>query len=269
MTIQEEQKSPSDVDLVAFLDGELGDIERSKVISALLTRPDTLARLSELDRAGQSWTEFFDGLAKEAPHRRLEAQLNAALRIPIRSRWWQYGRPMRAMGIAAAMAMLLATGALVDRAVLHYGAVRSGEVELAGEFDWREAVANYFALYTNDTLSGPPVEIGAQAFYRLQEAIGLPLSPERVELPDVNLVRTVLYSYEGRPLAQIAYLDPSSGPMAFCIVTGIEGEQPFMTERRAGMNIIFWSKNGNGFLLIGHASTGRLADFATLLSEQI
>ncbi|MCC0029363.1 MAG: anti-sigma factor [Brucellaceae bacterium] len=253
---------------MALLDGELGAAERSKTIGALLADPAAAVRLRELDRAGQSWTEAFDALARAAPRDRLESRLRALPdRSGVSARW--HGRPFRAARMAAAAALLLVAGALADRALLYDRAAPPGDVEQAGDADWREAVANYFALYTAETLSGPAVNLDTVAFGRLSAALGLDLTREQVALPDISLERTVLYSYDGMPLAQIAYLDPAAGPLAFCIVSGIEGEQPLMAERRAGMNIVFWSKGGLGYLVIGHGSSDRLAQFASLLSGRI
>ena len=73
----------------------------------------------------------------------------------------------------------------------------------------------------------------------------------------------------GRPLAQIAYLSEHDGPIAFCIIAESETDEPQSFEERLGSNIVYWSKDGRGYLLIGKAAREELEAFAVMLEQRV
>ena len=130
--------------------------------------------------------------------------------------------------------------------------------------EWRAVVAEYISLYTPDTLAGPvpPLDVQSAQLALLDGKLGLALSPEKVALPGVDFKRAQLLEYDEKPLAQIAYLDPETGPMALCIVRSNGGEKPPDIEGRKGMNIVYWSNDTHAFMLIGHAPVDRIQEIA-------
>ena len=77
-------------------------------------------------------------------------------------------------------------------------------------------------------------------------------------LEDKEEKRALLLQYDGKPLAQIAYLDPETGPMALCIVKSDAGPKAPDLENRKGMNVVYWSNATHAFMLIGHAAADRM-----------
>jgi anti-sigma factor RsiW len=173
--------------------------------------------------------------------------------------------------IAAAAAALMVVGAGLDRLVVApLGAALTtpaGNPDVSD--DWRSAVAQYLALYTRDTLAeaGDGAGDSRQQLASLGKRLGLSLTPERVDLPDLPLKRADLYDYDDKPLAFLAYLDPRSGPVALCITTG-GGSEARRVERRGDMNIVSWSQGPHSFMLIGRASSGTLQTLATTVASR-
>ncbi|MGO7207735.1 anti-sigma factor, partial [Rhizobium ruizarguesonis] len=88
------------------------------------------------------------------------------------------------------------------------------------------------------------------------------LSPEAVSLPGIDFKRALLLQYDGKALAQVAYLDPETGPMALCIVRSDAGPKAPDLESRKGMNVVYWSNGTHAFMLIGHAAADRMTAIA-------
>ena len=88
-------------------------------------------------------------------------------------------------------------------------------------------------------------------------------------MPDSALKRASLYAFHGKPLAQLAYLSPADGTFAFCIIANGKPDAPAAAEAREGFNIVFWNRNGLGYMLIGKAPPATLEALAGDLRAQV
>ncbi|MET0743167.1 MAG: anti-sigma factor, partial [Microvirga sp.] len=133
----------------------------------------------------------------------------------------------------------------------------------------------YLTLYTPETLAGIPddADLRRRELAGVAGRLGLALAPEAVALPGLPLKRAQIFAYDERPLGQVAYLDPSSGPLALCITTGAgpgAGAGPALREeRREGFNIVFWDTGRHRLMLIGRAPFERLRSLASLLASRL
>ncbi len=266
MTQEENRDMPSDELLVAFIDGEL-DASESRRIEALIHTDERVAQRFEfLSRSDLPFREAFEPLLDAAPAPRLEAMLAAIPSATGKTAAVASGIGRR--GFLAAAAACLVAGIAVDRAMIGVGHEFSRHNESA---EWRAVVAEYLALYTTDTLSAPPGDRNAQAaqLTDVGSKLGLSLTPEAVALPGIGFRRAQVLEYDGKPLAQIAYLDPETGPMALCIVPSNNGAAAPDMERRRGMNVVYWSNATHAFMLIGHDSADRMKALADSVREKL
>ncbi|OWV69267.1 Fis family transcriptional regulator [Rhizobium sp. R339] len=258
--MNEKHTIPSDEDLTAFIDGELTAEEAARIETMVNEDEAVAERLEFLSRASLPFEQAFAPLLAEAPRQKLEAMLAA---IPPRDR----PKPVFAPSILTrrrflgALAASLVAGIAIDRAVIGIGRSFSAKDENS---EWRAVVAEYISLYTPETLAGPvpATEDQAAQLAPLDEKLGLSLSPEAVALPGIDFKRALMLQYDGKPLAQIAYLDPETGPMALCIVRSDAGSKAPDLESRKGMNVVYWSNATHAFMLIGHAAADRMAAIA-------
>jgi anti-sigma factor RsiW len=247
---------PSDEDLTAFIDGELTAEEAARIQIMVEEDESTAKRLEFLARASLPFEQAFAPLLAEAPREKLQTMLAA---IPVQ----QSARSDPAPAFASrrrflgALAASLVAGIAVDRAVIGIGRDFSAKDENS---EWRSVVADYISLYTPETLTGPvPArEVQAAQLGSLDEKLGLSLSPEAVSLPGIDFKRALMLQYDGKPLAQIAYLDPETGPMALCIVKSDAGRKAPDLESRKGLNVIYWSNETHAFMLIGRIPADRM-----------
>jgi hypothetical protein len=225
-------------------------------------------RLAFLRRSQLPFAEAFVPLLDEAPTVRLEALLDGLAEIEAPPRQAAAFRPSR-RGLVAAGVALFALGVLGDRAVdLLRGAPEEEEAE--HDDNWREAVAQYLALYTPETLATVTDDPAARQreLALVGEKLGLPLTLAAVQIPGVALKNARLLRYDGRQLGQLTYLDADSGPLALCIIDG-PGSEPMQTERRGGMNVAFWASGGHRFMLIGHAAMPTVSAWADAVAGQL
>ena len=253
--------APSDADLTAYLDGEMAG-EPREVLAARLGRDAELRdRLALLARGGRPFRQTFDALLDQAPTERLDAILASLPEpqpTPARRTWSRTA----SLAVAAAGILLFLAGIAADR-LLPFG---REETE-----NWRQAVAEYLTLYSADTLTAVPDDPSYRAaeLASVGQRLGLDLSPERIALPGLALKRTQLYRLEGVPLAQISYLDPESGPVAFCILQAPKAGREFEVEQREGQTIIYWSRGDRTFMLVGMMAASRLRALAETLAGQL
>ncbi|AGS20609.1 anti-sigma factor family protein [Rhizobium etli] len=258
--------TPSDEDLTAFIDGEL-TAEDAAQIEAIVKEDESVAeRLEFLARASLPFEQAFAPLLQEAPREKLERMLEA---IPAREDPKAVSAPAASRRrFLAALAASLVAGIAIDRAVLGLGRGFSAKDESS---EWRAVVADYISLYTAETLAGPTPAGESQAaqLAPLDDKLGLSLSPEAVSLPGVDFKRALLLQYDGKPLAQIAYLDPETGPMALCIVQSDAGPKAPDLESRKGMNVVYWSNGRHAFMLIGRIPGSRVQELAESVRSRL
>ncbi|MEX5664589.1 transcriptional regulator [Pseudomonas neuropathica] len=248
--------TPSDEQLVAYLDGELDGEYRDKLDSAIAEDSLLSLRVQWFSRSNLPYKNAYDELAQQAPLDRLQARLDAipAPQRPGFNRRWFIG------GAAAA---LLAGGVLADRLFLGWHAAQSN--------NWRALVGDYMALYVPQTLDHLPTDDASQrAQLRTVDArLGLNLSPATLKLSGAEFKRAQMLEYDGVPIAQIVYLDAKHGPLALCVTRSNSGSQPLAHERRREMNVVYWTEREHAWMLIGHNAPVALEDKAKLLKSRL
>jgi anti-sigma factor RsiW len=250
--------------LTAYIDGELAAAERAVLERRLAGEATLTTRLTELRRGGRDFPEAFDLLLTAAPNQRLSAMLAsvAAQDRPARRSW-------RPAAIAAAIAIFVigaGAGAFVPLVTGITQPVRVAEAP-----NWRQAVAEYMGFMTTDTLAvipDNPIQL-ADELSAVGGKIAVDLTPERLALPDAALKRATLYEFRGKPLAQLAYLSPADGTVAFCIIANGKPDAAVAAEEREGFNIVFWNRNGLGYMLIGKAAPATLEAYADDLKAKV
>ncbi|VEF10966.1 transmembrane transcriptional regulator [Pseudomonas fluorescens] len=248
--------TPSDEQLVAYLDDELDPGYRSQLDTAIADDPLLSLRVQWLERSNLPFKSAYDELAQQAPLDRLQARLDAIPSPPppgLSRRWF----------IGGAAAALVVGGGLADRLILGWQAQQTHH--------WRGMVGDYMALYVPQTLDHLPSDEATQrAQLRSVDArLGLTLSPAALKLPGAEFKRAQLLEYDGVPIAQIVYLDQRHGPLALCITRSNSGSQPFANERRHEMNVVYWTEREHAWMLIGHVPTADLQQRAQLLRRRL
>jgi anti-sigma factor RsiW len=247
----------SDEQLIAYLDRELSLEEHATLARRIAGDPELQRRLLVLSGGNRPFRQAFEPLLAHAPEERMKAMLSnlqatsPASRAP---RW-------RVLGAMAAAILLFAAGLAADRLLTGSGPSLGDITQTADraqdDDDWRQAVAEYLTLYSTDTLAS------------LKNKLALNLSSSQLATPGLSFKRAQLFEYDGKPLGQIAYLDPDSGPVALCMIRSDGGGSGQQTEQRQGFNIVYWTQSGHDFMVIGRMSLPQLQDLARDLSGRL
>ena len=249
-----------DAELVALIDNELDDSNRTALLARLAADDGLRQRYEEFRRTGAPLAAALDELLTQAPLARLRAALPAEEppRLPTRR---FSGITLR--DLAAGMIGILAAGAAAWVA-LSLGLLRERQ-------DWRTAVTDYTNMYSNETFSPlkPDAQLQAIELRALSARLGADLTPENVALPGLRFTTAFMLTYEDSPLGVIAYVDPSGAPVALCILANHAPDAPVRSERRDNLSLAWWSRSGRSHLVIGHIPEERAVALAQTLKKRI
>lgn len=266
MTASTNNALPSDEELVAFLDGELPLENRRRVNGVLASSAEARRRLESLRNGDRPFREAFDLLAHEAPMDRLSAMLRRAdsdVRPDSKAAAPAPATDNRA-GMAAAAAILLAlaggfAGGMLFRPTDASVPAPQAAAEPAPR-GWRQAVADYQSLFTTDSLT--PYQGGDSGLELASAKVGLPLEKLAGDTGDLNFRRVQVLNFNGKPLAQFAYLSADGTPVSLCIIRSGNKSAPADFETRNQLGIVHWIANGFGYMVIGDMPRERLQDVA-------
>jgi anti-sigma factor RsiW len=247
MADQVDRIGEDDAVLTAWLDGQLPADERAELDRRLAAEPALRARLEVLRAGERAFEAAYETLLDVAPAERLKAMLaGAATRHAGRAAGGSRAPSRRWLAVAAAL-VIFAGGGLAG---YFASMVMTSEPEYPG---WRQVVADYHSLISSETIaviSEGPEALSAELL-AIGERMALDLAPERLALPHAYLKRAQLYDYAGQPLVQLVYQSPDSGPFALCIIVNGRPDAEMGFEERVGSNIVYWYKDGYGYLVIG------------------
>jgi anti-sigma factor RsiW len=270
----DETQSAGDSQLLAHVDGALSPAEREALEARLAVDPALKARLAELASGSRPFAAAYDVLLRNAPRERLAASLERARSTfaAARAEKPRFAAQRWLRPLAAAIVVFLAGGA-VGLGFAHL--LPNSDIaadDLAAKPDgWRAVVAEYLTLYTRDTLANVPDDrsLRETELKSVGDKLALGLSVDKVALDGFALKRSQLFDLDGRALAQIAYLTPDDGPVAFCIIANGESDRQLSFEERQGKNVVYWSKGGHAFMLIGNLSRSTLETLAASLAARV
>lgn len=282
MTSEVKDTGITDEVLVAYLDGELALGDRTAVETLLKNDAQARERLALLQDGERPWERAFESVLEQAPMAKLEAGLAEAIRASEEltaapaaadspeahrqgeQRWW---RPAMAACVAVTLMIGFAAG---------YGTneVQKPQIVAAVGTEaevWRQAVADYQALYTRETLSTAVTDpiVQSAGLLRVAEALGLALPETVAKVPGLDYKRAQILKFGEQPLAQLAYLYKDDIAVAFCIVRLDEADQTARNEVRSGLNIVHWAKDGYSLMLVGDLPVDELNDFARELEGKM
>lgn len=229
--------------LTAWLDGELDVDERAALDRRLAAEPALSERLEVLRGGGRPFAQAYDALLGAAPEERLRARF-AALAAQRGGAAIERGR--RWPQLAAAAVLLFVLGGIVG----YFVSVLTTPAPPTG---WRQAVAEYHAFISPETVAFMAEDERALAaeLAAIGARMNLDLAPERLALPGAALKRAQLYDYNGMPLLQLVYQGADAEPFALCIIANGRADGAMDFEEREGSGIVYWYKDGYGYLVIG------------------
>jgi len=173
-------------------------------------------------------------------------------------------------------------GVAVTAAAGLLGALVSGNADArlpsatAGATGYRSAIAQIRYARNGVLLAAPgsTAAVARAASEALELAavgarVGAKLTPENVALPGLRFTVAFMLAFDGWPLGAIAFVDPNGSPVLLCIIANGGTDSSLRLEKRDGLPLATWSRDGRGYLVIGRQPEQRIAEFARLLEQRI
>lgn len=252
--------------LSAYLDGEL-DAADAEMIEALLeSEPAAQAELDALMAADAMAQEQFDVLLNEPVPLALAQKIKSSpvgmAPAPARPIW---------AAIAAGLVLFIFGGMggfFVKDQISPTGTV----VASAG---WLSDIADYHAIYS--TQQRHLVEVSADESDHIVKWLGATVGVDFAipDLTDFGLTFEGgrLLVANGKPVAQLMYLDSEGTVIALCLQSGASGSAAsapeFKEQTIKGFDFVSWNENGARYVVIGPGGKPGLSDIASFAAREV
>lgn len=282
---------PDDIQLLAYVNGELPEHAREEIERAVQASPDVAEQVALLRASRLPYREAFARQKLPPVPSRLTAQIEALAReaaqknsgaaqpgandpivpaapgvtpsAPIRSR----------LRVAPAwLAVAFVAGAFMCGAVLRFApGAASG---LGGGFStasadarpWITAAAGYQQLYSRETLENVDAnaELSEKTLAQIRDQDGLALSIPDLRDAGLTFKRVQRLRFGNKALVQIVYLPQQGAPVALCVMKEAKPDAGVAAARVASMNVVTWRQAELGYVLIGQPGDSEHVDLDAL-----
>lgn len=251
----------TDADLVAFVDNRLSPDRREAIVSLALQDSAIASRIAVLTDGtpvlGEAFRPLLSGMPPELEERlrkkaqEMETLPESAVTLPSR-RWLTIG-----FATAASFAIGGVAGGLLMQRRSTSG-------------DWREAVAQYHALYGMATTAGlnPSPDDISQQLASVSQALGRPLPRVAETLVGLSFKRAQVLEFEGAPLIQIVFETADKIPVAFCLKRSRDTVRSPSVEVQQGLSLASWTRDGVDELIVARLPQPQIMGFAQRLAQR-
>jgi anti-sigma factor RsiW len=285
----------SDEALVAYLDGELDDAERSHVEAWLEADPAVRERLAALTQSVElvrgAYADIVDEpvpehliaaargagstpcvAASEAEILVLQRPGRAVAAAPHRTWRWSFAAAAGFFGILVGGAGTYLATDLVNRSntALEHQAAATAATGL-----WLDNAAGYYKLMVNagdNMLVDVPASNDTRAaLQKISQNL-----PQQMRLPDLKpwgltFRGARLVVLDGRPAAELVYVTDNKaiGPLTLVIGTSKQPNIPPTFDHRQDVNLLYWRHQGHAYALVGKSDIGWLWGIANDVAWQL
>ncbi|MEI2300195.1 anti-sigma factor family protein [Ensifer sp. MJa1] len=266
-----------EVRLSAYIDGEIGEAERSE-LEALLARDDDAKALFEKLKAGSSFgnTAFEDFLHDPVPLALVRQIKQGPGVSPKTERVTTAAATVRNVRIwprvlAASVALMLIGGA----AGFIVGAANnvSEPTKLAAASGWLDDIADYHRIYSRqkEHLVEVPASEAPKIETWLASSVGVPFKIPQLAGKGLTFEGARLLVANGKPVAQLVYRSAEGEIFAICFLKSTTGPQSdeFDESIRDDLGMVAWQRGGASFVVVGPSSHVGMQDLAETVAAAI
>jgi anti-sigma factor RsiW len=284
-----------DIQLMAYVDGELPPQERDEVEREIDVSPELAERVALLKASRLPYRQAFanqtlppvpESLTKKIEELARAAQAgqpssasanDAVLKhgvhlppsAPIRSRL----RNAPAWLAVAFVAGVVCGGAILRLAPGVAPGIGANGATLAsatmGASPWVRAAANYQQLYTRDTVAQiePDTDLSAKTVDQIRRTDGLALRIPDLRAAGLTFKGVQRLRFNNKPLVQIVYLPAQGDPVALCVMKDVKPDQTIAQQRVDKMDVVTWRQAELSYALIGAPGNVDLPALAKQISD--
>lgn len=266
-----------EVRLCAYIDGEIGEAERSE-LEALLARDDEAKLLFEKLKAGSNFgnTAFEDFLHDPVPLALVRQIKQGPGASPKTERVMTTTATVRNVRVwpkvlAASLALMLLGGGV---GFLVGAANNAAEpTRLAAARGWLDDIADYHRIYSRqkEHLVEIPAAEAAKIETWLAASVGVPFKIPELAGKGLTFEGARLLVANGKPVAQLVYRSVEGEVFAICFLKDTASPQSdeFDESIRDDLGMVAWQRGGASFVVVGPSSHVGLQDLAETVAAAI
>ncbi|MGF6158417.1 anti-sigma factor RsiW [Ensifer sp. KUDG1] len=275
--MQQTRGQALEVRLSAYIDGEIGEAERTE-LDAILARDEDAKALFERLKAGSSFgdTAFEDFLhdpvplalvrqIKQGPGSNPKTERIAATTTTVR-----HARVWPRMVAASVALLLLGAGAGFIVGTANTG---SEPTKLAAARGWLDDIADYHRIYSRqkEHLVEVPATEAPKIETWLASSVGVPFKIPQLSGKGLTFEGARLLVANGKPVAQLVYRSAEGEIFAICFLKSTTGPQAdqFDESIRDDLGMVSWQRGGASFVLVGPSSHVGMQDIAEAAAATI
>jgi anti-sigma factor RsiW len=287
-----------DIQLMAYVDGELTQREREDVEQAMRASPEIAERVALFSASALPYQHAFAHqklppvperlsfafaqpggaylAAQDATSRANPAHVRTAMRSPFRI----------APGLAArfslpGLAAAFAAGALSCALVLHFAVdgphsepaaiTQSQHLMAANVSPWVAAAVTYQQLYTRDTVAFDALtpEVASQVIAQIHSDDGVMIRVPDLRAAGLTFTRIQRLRFHNRPLVQIVYLPKTGLPVALCVMKDDKPDATMIHQHVESMNVLTWRRANLSYALIASVDDDQLMAIGKQISRSM
>ncbi|OHV82513.1 anti-sigma factor [Ensifer sp. LCM 4579] len=266
-----------EVRLSAYIDGEIGETEKTE-LDSLLARDDDARALLERLKAGSAFgNRAFEDFLHDPVPLALVRQIKQGPGITPRfERVATANLPKRSLRIwprlAAAAVALFFLGGVGGFILGSAGNIVDPAPEAAGR-SWIGEVAEYHDIYSRQKkhLVEVPASQAAVIESWLSSSVGVAFRIPDLTRKGLTFEGARLLVADGRPVGQLVYRDRESEIFAICFLKNGDGGKPdrFSETIRGDLSLVSWQRDAASFVVVGPSSDAGLQDLAQTVAAAI
>lgn len=266
-----------EIRLCAYIDGELGEAEKTE-LETLLARDEDAKALYEKLKAGSAFgnTAFEDFLHDPVPLA-LVRQIKQGSGInPKAERVTITAANVRSARIwprvmAASVALVLVGGA--TGFIIGTANKVAEPTKLASARTWLDDIADYHRIYSRqkERLVEVPASDAPQIETWLASSVGVPFTIPNLTGKGLNFEGARLLVANSKPVAQLIYRNADGDVFAICFLKDSDSPQSdtFSESIRDDLGMVSWQRGGASFVVVGPSASVGLHDLAEAVATTI
>lgn len=266
-----------EIRLCAYIDGELGEAEKTE-LETLLARDEDAKALYEKLKAGSAFgnTAFEDFLHDPVPLA-LVRQIKQGSGInPKAERVTIAAANVRSARIwprvvAASVALVLVGGA--TGFIIGTANNVAEPTKLASARSWLDDIADYHRIYSRqkERLVEVPASDAPKIETWLASSVGVPFTIPNLTGKGLNFEGARLLVANSKPVAQLIYRNADGDVFAICFLKDSNSPQSdkFSESIRDDLGMVSWQRGGASFVVVGPSSSVGLHELAEAVATTI
>ncbi|OCP17296.1 MULTISPECIES: anti-sigma factor [unclassified Ensifer] len=266
-----------EIRLCAYIDGELGEAEKTE-LETLLAHDEDAKALFEKLKAGSAFgdTAFEDFLHDPVPLA-LVRQIKQGSGInPKAERVTIAAANVRSARIwprvmAASVALVLVGGA--TGFIIGTANNVAEPTKLASARTWLDDIADYHRIYSRqkERLVEVPASDAPKIETWLASSVGVPFTIPNLTGKGLNFEGARLLVANSKPVAQLIYRNADGDVFAICFLKESDSPQSdkFSESIRDDLGMVSWQRGGASFVVVGPSATVGLHDLAEAVATTI